>query len=318
MNTLDVRLHAVRFEAEGIHSFEFRPLDGQHLPAFSAGSHLDVQLSGGLIRSYSLLNDPRERHRYVVAVARDRASRGGSSYVHDRLRVGDAVTVGLPRNNFPLDEGAADTLLIAGGIGITPMLCMVRRLQALGRPWRLHYCARTRRHAGFLDELMDLAGDQPERVKLNFDGEQFGKILDIAAVVRDAAPATHLYCCGPLPMLEAFERATAHRNPSTVHVEYFTAKEAPATAGGFEVELRRSGKTLPVPPGKTILDVVIDAGVSVAYSCLEGICGCCETKVLEGQPDHRDLLLSKEDQAANKTMMICCSGSKGAKLVLDL
>lgn len=315
---LEARIRAMVLEADGIMSVELRAPDGRELPPFTAGAHIDLHLPTGLIRSYSLLNDAAERHRYVIAVGRDKASRGGSQYVHERLRVGDTTTLGVPRNNFPLAEDAADTLLIAGGIGITPVLCMIRRLHALNRPWRLHYCTRTRRHAAFLDELLRLAGNQPERVKVNFDGEQFGKMLDIAQVVNAERPDTHLYCCGPLPMLDAFERATAGRNPATVHLEYFAARSAPATAGGFELELRRSGKTLTVPPGKTILDVVMDAGVAVSYSCSEGICGSCETKVLEGQPDHRDLVLSKEEQAAGKTMMICCSGCKGSKLVLDL
>ena len=318
METLEVLVKSIRHEALDVCSVELSPLAGAPLPSFTAGAHIDLHLPGGMIRSYSLVNPQDERHRYVVGVAKDAKSRGGSRYVHDQLRPGNKLTISAPRNNFALNENAPHTVLISGGIGITPLFCMIQRLQALGRTWELYLCARTREHAAFRDQLNALPESSRGWVHYTFDQEPGVKMLDIAAVVAAQAPDTHLYCCGPLPMLEAFEKATADRAPECVHVEYFAAKEAPAATGGFTVVLAKSGKTLEVPAGKTILDAVLDAKIRVSYSCMEGICGSCEVGIIEGVADHRDLVLSKEEHAANKSMMICCSGSKSDKLVLDL
>ncbi|MFV3126166.1 PDR/VanB family oxidoreductase [Niveispirillum sp. KHB5.9] len=315
--TLDIRVMSMSYEADGVLSLDLRPLNGDPLPSFAAGAHIDLHLPNGLIRSYSLSNDQRERHRYVIGVGLDVASRGGSRYVHAEMRPGQVLSISPPRNNFPLEEGAGRSVLFAGGIGVTPMLAMVRRLATLGRDWTLYYCVRQRRNAGFLAELAQLAADKPDALVLNFDGEPGGKLLDIAAAVRNAGDA-HFYCCGPTPMIKAFEAATTHLPEGRTHVEYFAGVEAPATGGGYVVELARSGKSIPVPEGKTILDVCLDAGVDVPYSCMEGVCGSCETKVLSGEPDHRDLILSPKERASNKTMMICCSGAKSGRLVLDL
>lgn len=312
--TTEVRIESITLEAQGIKSFELGPLIVQGLPPVTAGAHIDLHLPNGMIRSYSLVNPPGERHRYVITVSNDPASRGGSRFVHEGLCVGHTLTVGLPRNNFPLAEDAKQSVLIAGGIGVTPLWCMIQRLEELERPWMLYYCARTRQSAAFVEQLNAFG----ERVRFNFDQEAGGRVLDIAQVVDRTAPDTHLYCCGPTPMLKAFEKATASRPPECVHVEYFTANEAPATSGGFTVVLARSGQSVAVPPGKTILDTLLDQGIEVPYLCMEGSCGTCETKVLEGVPDHRDVVLSNMEKAANNIMMICCSGSKSEKLVLDL
>lgn len=315
---LRVRVHSVTWEAEGIFSYELRDPAGAALPEFTAGSHIDLNLPSGLVRSYSLVNPQTERHRYVVAVQKDRASRGGSTWVHEKLRTGDIITISAPRNNFPLAEDAKHSLLIAGGIGVTPLWCMLQRLGALGRSAELIYCVRTRKEAAFREAIVALGEKSGAKVTFNFDGEPGGKMLDIAAVAAAASPETHLYCCGPLPMLEAFEAATKNLPPERVHVEYFTAKEAPAAEGGFTVVLAKTGRSFQIAPGKTILETLLDAGLNVASSCLEGVCGTCETKVLEGIPDHRDVVLTDSERKANKTMMICCSGSKTDKLVLDL
>lgn len=321
--TLQVRLRAITWEAEGILGFEFVPAKpGERLPPFEAGAHLDVHLGGGLQRSYSLLNPGDDRPRYCIAVQRDPASRGGSRAMHEALRVGQTVTLSAPRNNFALDEAAAQpgapAVLIAGGIGITPILAMLRRLSALRKPWQLHYAARTRAQAAFVDEIQALAAATQQTAQIVFDREPGARMLDLAAIVQAVPPASHLYCCGPLPMLEAFDRASAALPRARVHVEYFSAKEAPATAGGFSLKLAKSGRTLQVPAGKTILDTLIDAGIEPPYSCREGICGTCETAVLEGEPEHRDLVLSDAEKAENRRMMICCSGARSASLTLDL
>ena len=299
------------FEAPSILSYELRAPSGSELPPFTAGSHIDLKLGNGLIRSYSLINPQSERHRYVIAVQRDRASRGGSEWIHANLRPGDFIDVVGVRNNFPLCEAADHSIFIAGGIGITPFLSMTQRLADIGRRWDLYYCARTRSGAAFVDALSGHA-------MLNFDGEPGGRMLDIGALVRSAPVSAHLYCCGPLPMLSTFEAATANVPSERVHVEYFTAREPAAVQGGFTVVLSKSAKEIVVRPGKTILEALLDAGVDVPFSCTDGVCGTCETRVLEGVPDHRDLILTKEERAASRTMMVCCSGSKSDRLVLDI
>lgn len=313
-----LRVKRISYEAESINAYELTDPMGGELPPFTAGGHIDLHLRNGLIRSYSLLNDQSERSRYVIAVNKDGASRGGSAYVHDTLRVGDLVTVSHPRNNFPLHENAEHSVLIAGGIGITPLLSMVQRLESLGRSWELHYAARSKVAAAFLDDIRAIKPGIDKHLHADFDDERAGKVFDLAAIVNKAPVHAHLYCCGPVPMLEAFENASAARPADHVHVEYFQAREAPALEGGFKVRLAKSGRTLAVEPGKTILDTILDAGLPANFACSEGICGTCETRVLEGQPDHRDQFLSDEEKAANKTIMICCSGSKSQMLVLDL
>ncbi len=317
--TLQARLKAITFEAEGINGYLLEPLPGAELPPFSAGAHVDVHLPDGMVRSYSLSNDPAQRNRYVLGVALDAASRGGSRYMHESLRVGSTVTIGRPRNNFPLEENASRSVLVAGGIGITPIYSMLQRLQALGRAWTLHYCTRTRRHAAFLAEIQALARMAPDaQLHLHFDDEAGGARPDIAGMVAAATPGAHFYCCGPLPMLEAFDKATAQLPRERVHVEYFTAREQADTSGGFTVKLARSGKTIKVEAGKTILDALLDAGIDAQYGCMQGVCGSCETKVLDGVPEHRDGLLDDAARASNATIMICCSGSKTPELTLDL
>mgnify|MGYP001240479010 CR=1 FL=1 len=295
-------------------------MDGGLLPPFSAGAHVDLQLADRLVRSYSLINSQDERHRYRIAVSKSPSSKGGSRHMHERLRPGDVIDIGAPRNNFPLHEAAAHSVLIAGGIGITPILGMIGRLERLGRSWKLYYCARTRRDAAFLETLEAFEAAAPGRVFLNFDHEPGGSVLDLGSIIAGGGPGTHFYCCGPAAMLEAFRSAAsaASVEPERVHFEYFAPPEPIVASGGFTVVLARSGLSLPVPPGRSILEVVLEAGIEVANSCREGICGSCETPVLDGIPDHRDYVLSQREHEANRSMMICCSGSRSEKLTLDL
>lgn len=314
---LTLRLSAIRYEAEGIASFEFRHPRHEALPAFGPGAHVDVHLPNSLVRSYSLSNNSAETHRYVVTVARDVNSRGGSTYMHDSLRVGQELQVSAPANHFVLDEASADTVLVAGGVGVTPIWCMAQRLLYLGRDFKVFYAARSRKNAAFLREFESLAEDLAGRVHLHFDDES--GVLDIGKIVRENADlGTHLYCCGPVPMLHAFEAACADVVPEQVHIEYFKANDAPVTAEGVDLVLARSKKTVRVATGKTVLDAVLEAGIDIPYSCMEGICGSCEVKVLEGIPDHHDSVLSAKQKASNTTMLICCSGAKSSRLVLDL
>jgi ferredoxin-NADP reductase len=310
---IEVRLTAIRYAARDTNMYEFSRLDGGELPAYQPGAHIDVHLPNGIIRQYSLIEAHPDPSHYTIAVKRDPASRGGSRCVHDELRVGRTLTIGAPRNNFALVEDANHVVLLAGGIGITPIWCMVQRLERLGRSWNLYYACRSRADMAFLHALEKMTSSQ-----FHFDEESGGKFLDVASIISVTPRDAHLYCCGPTPMLQAFEAATAGWPREQVHIEYFTPKEQPAKTGGFVVELARSGQEFIIPEGKTILQVLLDAGVDVDYSCELGICGACEQRVISGEPEHRDAILSEEEQAANDKVMICCAGCKSERLVLDL
>lgn len=314
---LELRVHAIKFEADGIFSFDLRAPDGHVLPPFTAGAHIEVRIDPEMERSYSLTNLQGERHHYVIAVSRDVASRGGSKFMCESVRAGDMLTIRAPRNTFPLIESAAESIFIGGGIGITPLLGMIRRLESLGASWSLYYAARTRQTAAFQNEFAALECRRSGRVHITFDHEPGHAMLDLVAIVAAAPVGAHLYCCGPTGMLQAYEAAAASRPPETVHTEYFSPTQE-AASGGFTVVLARSNQTLFIPPDKSILKTLISNGYKVAHSCTEGVCGTCETRVLEGIPDHRDNVLSAREKAANKSMMICCSGAKTEKLVLDL
>jgi tetrachlorobenzoquinone reductase len=317
---IDVFVKAVINEALGINSWEFRPVDGGELPPFTVGSHIDLRLSERLVRSYSLCNSQDDRHRYVVAISKDPQSRGGSKLIHENLKPGDKIKISPPLNNFALVEDAKHTVFFAGGIGITPIWSMIQRLESLGSLWKIHYSARTRATCAFKEQLDALERRKPGRVHFNFDQESGGKISDLNALISETPTDAHLYCCGPAPMLNSFENAARDigRPPANIHVEYFTSKEKAAVDGGFTVVLQQSKKSFVIPPGKTILDTLLDNNLDVTFSCMQGACRSCETAVLEGIPDHRDAVLSDAERDSNKTMMICCSGSKTATLVLDL
>jgi tetrachlorobenzoquinone reductase len=310
---IEVRLTAIHYAARDTNLYEFTALDGKPLPPYQPGAHIDLHLPNGLIRQYSLIEPEPDPASYAIGVKRDPASRGGSRCVHDDLRVGKTIKISAPRNNFPLVEDASQVMLLAGGIGITPIWCMVQRLERLGRSWQLYYACRSRADMAFRQALESMSGAQ-----FHFDDESGGRFLDIAAIVAQAPKDAHLYCCGPTPMLNAFEAATAGWPREQVHVEYFTPKQEAAKTGGFVVELARSGQEFVIPEGKSILQVLLDAGIDVDYSCELGICGACEQRVVSGEPEHRDAILTEEEQASNTKVMICCAGCKSERLVLDL
>jgi len=306
-----LRLTRIDFAAPGIHLFDFRHPQQALLPAYAPGAHVDLHLPGGLVRQYSLVDPAGSDAVYRVAIKRDPRSRGGSVLAHDRLRVGDLLPVGTPRNLFALDEACAHSVFVAGGIGITPIACMVQRLRALGLGWTLHYSVRTRADAALLDRL---AGPG---LQLHIDDEQ-GGLLDVAAVVASVPDGSRAYCCGPAPMLDAFEAAARAKPGLRWHVERFAAAASSAAEGAYAVRLAASGRSVQVAPGQTILQALRACGIAVRASCQQGVCGTCETAVLAGTPDHRDSLLSDDEKRSNKVMMICCSGSLGPELVLDL
>jgi ferredoxin-NADP reductase len=310
------RLTEVQTVARETNLYTFRRVDGSPLPAYKPGAHIDLHLPNGLVRQFSLIVPDSNHESYVVGVKRDENSRGGSRYIIDEMRVGDEIKISAPRNTFPLVEDAEHVTLFAGGIGITPIWCMVQELAARKRSWKLYYACRSRADMAFLEALKQFGA---EAVHLHFDDEA-GGVLDIAAAIAATPADAHLYCCGPNPMLKAFEAAAAGRPRNHIHVEYFTPKEEAAAAplGGFWVELARSGEEYFIPEGKKILEVLYEAGVDVDYSCELGICGACETKVISGIPEHHDSVLSEEEQASNTKVMICCAGCKTERLVLDM
>jgi ferredoxin-NADP reductase len=315
LGLIDARLAEVKTIARDTNLYTLRRIDGSLLPAYKPGAHIDLHLPNGLVRQFSLAAPNTDPGIYIVGIKRDAASRGGSSYIFDNMKVGDEIKISAPRNNFPLIENAPHVVLMAGGIGITPIWCMAQQLTALGRSWKLYYACRCRDDMAFLAALEKLDANFRH---LHFDDEAGGKVLDVATAIAEAPPDAHFYCCGPNPMLKAFEAAAASRPRDHVHVEYFTAKAEASTTGGFWVELARSGEEYFIPEGKKILEVLFDAGVDVDYSCELGICGACETRVISGIPEHRDSVLSAEEQDSNTKVMICCCGSKTERLVLDM
>jgi ferredoxin-NADP reductase len=315
-DTIEVVVSAKRMVADDVALFALAPKAGR-LPPVEPGAHVRVVLPGR-DRSYSIVDAGAEGERYDLAVLRDPNSRGGSIHMHDRIVVGDVLRIGRPVNNFRLIDDAGTAVLIAGGIGVTPLLAMARARAAAGRPWTLVYAARRRSAAAFVAEIERLAREGGGTVRFHFDDENDGRPLDLRAVLEAAPADAHLYCCGPAGMLTAFEAMTALRPRDHVHVERFTAAEEADSSGGFEIVLARSGKTLRVEPGKSILDTILEQGIFAKYSCTEGVCGECETAVIEGTPVHRDSYLLDEEKAANDRMMICCSGCAGARLVLDI
>ncbi|WP_232330579.1 PDR/VanB family oxidoreductase [Nocardia fusca] len=312
VDTRTMRVAGKDSAADGVVTVTLTDPDGGVVPEWEPGAHIDLEL-GDVTRQYSLCGDPADRSALRVAVLRESNGRGGSVYVHDKLAVGDLIEVGGPRNNFALAP-ASSYLFVAGGIGITPLLPMLRTLAERGEPWQLLYGGRSRGSMAFAD---DLASAYPEQVRLH-PQDEYG-LLDLATALDDAASGTAVYCCGPEPLLRAIENACRERDRFALHVERFAPKEvAPASTGAFEVELARSGVVVTVGESESVLDALQRSGADVDFSCREGTCGTCEVAVLAGRPEHRDSVLTEDEQAANDAMMICVSRSCTPRLVLDL
>ncbi|MBW0088668.1 oxidoreductase [Pseudonocardia sp. KRD-184] len=312
-DVVTLRVAAKEVVSDGVVVLTLRHPDGARLPDWAPGAHVDLILPTGAVRQYSLCGDRFDAFRYRVGVLREPDGRGGSAYVHDVLAVGDTVGVGGPRNHFPLVPSER-YLFVAGGIGITPLLPMVRQADALGVDWTLVYGGRTRTSMAFLDELA-AHGDRVHVVPEDEHGR-----IDLPRWLADPQPDVAVYCCGPGPLLDAVERACAHWRPHALRTERFVAEEqsAPVRDEPFEVELARTGRSVTVTPGRTVLEAVRSVGVDVLSSCRHGTCGTCETDVLDGLPDHRDSILDGADRAANDCMFVCVSRSRTDRLVLDL
>ncbi|MEO5669171.1 MAG: PDR/VanB family oxidoreductase [Ramlibacter sp.] len=318
MESLAVKVVKKTVEAQDIASFELARADGAPLPPFSAGSHIDVQVPGGLTRQYSLCNDSGENHRYRIAVLRDAASRGGSVAMHDAVHEGDVIHISEPRNHFPLHQ-ATRTLLFAGGIGVTPLLCMAQRLCAIGADFNLHYCTRSPERTAFRAEIA--ASGFAERVRFHFDNGPPSQTLNVPRALGLPDPGTHLYICGPAGFINYVLQNAQGMGWSAeqIHMEYFSAAPQDTSADhAFEVRIASTGKTYPIPADQTIVHALQAHGVDILTSCEQGVCGTCITRVLEGEPDHRDLYFTDEERAKNDQFTPCCSRSKSRLLVLDI
>jgi vanillate monooxygenase ferredoxin subunit len=321
MNVSDLRVRVGRktSEAVDIATLELINVDDRPLPAFSAGSHIDVHLPNGLTRQYSLCNAPSEGHRYLIGVLRDPESRGGSQAMHEQVKEGDVLHISAPKNHFPLAHEATHSVLIAGGIGVTPILCMAERLAVTAASFEMHYCTRSPERTAFRERIT--ASSFSSRVHFHFDDGPESQKLQLSQLLTPMRPGVHLYVCGPKGFMDwVLESARAAGWPSTrLHYEFFGAEVAASEDdASFEVKLASSGRTVVVPKDKTVVQALAAVGVEIATSCEQGVCGTCITRILEGEPDHRDMYLTPEEQAANDQFTPCCSRSVSPVLVLDL
>lgn len=316
--SLFVEVTQKRQEAEDIFTFELSDPHDRPLPAFSAGAHIDVQVKEGVVRQYSLCNHPEERDSYQIGVLRDPASRGGSITMHDEIQEGDLIQISAPKNHFPL-EHAKRTLLFAGGIGVTPILCMAERLAHTDADFEMHYCTRSPSRTAFHSRILE--SHFADRVHFHFDDGDDNQKLDMPSTVANPDPDTQVYICGPSGFIDfvlATCKAQGWQN-AQLHIEYFAGAQADTTDDeSFEVQIASSGATFIVPKDKTVYEVLEENDIDVLVSCEQGVCGTCLTRVLEGDPDHRDVYMDDAEHAANDQFTPCCSRSKSKRLVLDL
>jgi len=306
-------------EADGICSFELCPVDGSTLPAFEAGAHIDIHIADGLTRQYSLCNDPRERHRYLISVLKDPSSRGGSRAMHEQVQSGQTLSISAPRNLFPLDRSAQRHLLFGGGIGITPMLAMAWELSHQGADFELHYCFRSSQRAAFVEMLAQTRF--ADRITLHDDSGPQTQKLDAPALLAAPHADTHLYVCGPTGFMNYILDAAQNAGWSQdrVHKEFFAADPVDQSANvPFEVQLASNGQVFRIPAERSVFEVLDEAGIAIESSCEQGVCGTCVTRVLKGIPEHRDKFLTEAEHAANDRFTPCCSRARSSRLVLDL
>ncbi len=318
--SIELRVWSRRAIALDVVSIELRDPKGVPLPAFTPGAHLEITIpsvdgSKPLVRHYSLCNDPSERHRYVIAVFRNEAGRGGSIAVDELLHKGVSVLSKAPRNHFGFSSDGTAYRLIAGGIGITPLLSMLRWCERAGKPWSLLYCTRGKHRTAFYEELKGYG----DRVQFHFSDEH-GGFANLSDAMRDPKLGEHVYCCGPVGLMQTVQTHGALWPSDTVHFEWFSAPVAEATesAHAFEVILRKSGKRLSVPPNQSILDSLEKCGIEVPFSCREGLCRTCETSLCSGEAEHLDYVLSDEERQAQRSILICVSRARSPVLELDL
>lgn len=317
--TLQVRVAKITALTPEIKSFELTGVDGDELPTFTPGSHIDVHIAAGLVRQYSLCNGPEDKSSYFIAVKREPASRGGSQAMHERIRAGEIITISEPRNNFSLYREAKHHLLLAGGIGVTPLLGMARHLLAQGAAFELQYFTRSIEHTAFHDRLS--CPEYRGKVTFHYALEPEGLRAYLRKLLWHRPKEGHLYLCGPRPYMDLVEETASHTwPPEAVHLEYFTAD--PASLAGprdtFAVKLARSGGTYDIPEEQTIVQALAEHGITIETSCEQGVCGTCLTGLLEGVPDHRDVFLTETERQSCNKIMPCVSRAKSPVLVLDI
>jgi vanillate monooxygenase ferredoxin subunit len=316
---MEVRVARKTFEAQDICTFELIDLSGGPLPHFSAGSHIDVEVTPGVVRQYSLCNDAKERHRYLIGILRDPNTRGGSARLHDHVSEGSVVRISEPRNHFPLVHGAERSLLIAGGIGVTPILCMAEQLAEAEADFEMHYCTRSQERTAFRERILD--SRFADKVHFHYDDGDPQQKVAIPALLATPNSHTHLYVCGPSGFLD-FVISTAKANgwaSSNVHFEYFAGKEVDASSDvSFQVKIASTGKLIPVTTDQSVTAALLANGIGVPMSCESGVCGTCVTRVLEGEIDHRDMYFTDDEKARNDQFTPCCSRAISDLLVLDL
>ncbi|AEF40708.1 PDR/VanB family oxidoreductase [Hoyosella subflava] len=316
--TTELTVAIRRQVADAVVALELVHSEGDDLPAWEPGAHVDLLLAEGLVRQYSLCGDPRSSDRWHIGVLRDPNSRGGSQHVHEQLCEGATVTVRGPRNHFELVDSPRYQF-IAGGIGITPMMPMIAAADRAGADWSLLYLGRSRTTMAFSDDLLQMYGD---KVTVWADDER-GAMFDLQGSLQTPRTETEVYCCGPGPLMDAVEKLCSHWPEGSLHLERFAARkqtgeEAAAGLDSYQVVCQRSGITVAVEPGISMLEALEDADVPILSSCLDGVCGTCQTRVLEGTPDHRDSLLNAAERASGSVILPCVSRSRTEKLVLDL
>lgn len=312
---LEVTIVGRTVEADGIISLDLAACDGHPLPTFEAGAHVDVHVAPGVVRQYSLCSDPAKSDAYRLAILLEAASRGGSSGIHGQFELGQTMRIGAPRNAFRLVEEADRSILMAGGIGVTPIYAMAHRLRALEADFAFHYCTRSGARTAFRAEL--LQASFADRLTIHVDDE--GTAIDLDATLAEPSAGTHLYICGPGGFID-YVKAAAERlgwAKANVHVEHFGA-EIDSVGESFTVEARSSGMSFTILGDQTIAQVLLAAGIDVPLSCEQGVCGTCLTRVIEGTPDHRDMFLSEDEHKSGEEIAICCSRSKTPILVLDI
>jgi vanillate O-demethylase ferredoxin subunit len=317
--SLTVQVVSKTVEATDICTFELADPLGNALPNFGAGSHIDVHVRDGLVRQYSLCNDPRESRRYLIGVLRVPESRGGSSTLHDEVQEGDLIEIGEPKNHFPLARGAKRSLLVAGGIGVTPILCMAERLANIGADFEMHYCTRSRERTAFVNRIERAAF--ASRVSFHFDDGPPEQKLDFAALLNSPRADTHLYVCGPKGFMDfALSAAKQQGWPEhRVHKEFFSSDIGSlASDTEFDIKIASTGKVYRVAREQTVIAALLQHGIEIPTSCQQGVCGTCLTRVMDGEPEHRDIYLSDDERARNDLFTPCCSRAKSAMLVLDL
>ena len=311
-----VLISAMRYEAKGILSVEMVPAQADDLTPFSAGGHLDVFLQEGLVRQYSLMNDPRDHNRYQFAVLLESQGRGGSVFVHDSLRVGDVIEVSHPRNNFEIVEDATSHVFVAGGIGITPFISMAHHCKQNAIPMKLYYCARAPETTAFVDQLEPLFG---KNMLVHYDGGDLTNSIDLTELVASEKNA-QLYCCGPRGLMTALAEAVDLQGGSLITEDFnpigSKTNDEATQEGHFTIELARSGLTINVAEGQTIIETLKAANIEVETSCEAGVCGTCVVDYLEGEPVHNDVVLMPDEQETS--VALCVAGCKSKKLVLDL